>query len=561
MLNLQKYPFTECPFMQKKTRIAALIIFSFMNLMCNGMKIKVDLIVKNATIYTIDPDFSRFDCFAVSGGKFIAVGEESEITGKYEATELIDAGGKFIYPGFIDAHAHFYGYALNLQYADLTSAASETEMIELLKQHALKHPAAWLVGRGWDQNKWPGKKFPDNQKLDQLFPETPVVLTRVDGHAVLANSDAIRMVGIRNMTDVRKGEGLIDNGKFTGVFLENTADKLRQAIPIPQGDDLNNLLKQAQENCFTAGLTSVADAGLDKNIVLLIDTLQQTGKLRIRIYAMLNPTGENISHFVNKGPLNTDHLTVRSIKLYADGALGSRGACLLQPYADDPANSGMIVTSIDTMQNICKLANEHGFQVNTHAIGDSAVRLVIQMYASALEGKNDKRWRIEHAQVVDPSDMHFFADFSIIPSVQATHATSDMYWAAERLGNDRVKNAYAYNTLLQQNGWLPNGTDFPIEQIDPLLTFYAAVFRMDKSGYPKGGFQPENGLSREDALRSITIWPAKAAFEEKMKGSIEPGKFADFVILDKDLMDSSASDILKIKVVSTYLGGEKVYQR
>ncbi len=535
------------------------MILSSMYLNSSGMKVMVDLIVRNATIYTLDAKFSKCDCFAVSGGKFVAVGRESEIVSRYEAHEIIDAGKKFVYPGFIDAHAHFYGYALNLEYADLTSSASEAEMIELLKKHASNHPTAWLVGRGWDQNKWQDKHFPDNQKLDELFPDTPVVLTRIDGHAVLANSSAIKLAGIKNIDDVKKGEGILVNGKFSGVFLENTADKLRQAIPSPQGIDLYNLLAQAEKNCFEAGLTSVTDAGLDKNTIILIDTLQQSGKLRIRIYAMLNPSSENILHFVNHGPKITDHLSIRSIKLYADGALGSRGACLLNPYSDEPSNSGMIVSSIETMQSICRLALENGYQVNTHAIGDSAVRIVLKMYASVLNGKNDKRWRIEHAQVVDPSDIHLFGDNSIIPSVQAAHATSDMYWAADRLGKVRVKNAYAYHTLMQQNGWIPNGTDFPIEHINPLLTFYSAVFRMDKDGFPVGGFQSENALSREDALRSITIWPAMAAFEENKKGSIEPGKYADFVILDTDLINGSAIDILKTKVENTYLGGERVF--
>jgi predicted amidohydrolase YtcJ len=547
--------------MQKKTGVAVTIIFFFMTIVCNGMKVKVDLIVRNATIYTLDSAFSKCDCLAVSEGKFVAVGKESEIINRFEALETIDAQGKFVYPGFIDAHAHFYGYSLNLQYADLTSAESEAEMLELIMKHASKHPSAWLAGRGWDQNRWPGKQFPDNTKLDELFPETPVVLTRVDGHAVLANSTAIRLAGIIDIADVRKGEGLIKNGKFTGIFLENTADKIRQAIPVPHDEELYRLFSQAEENCFGVGLTSVADAGLEKNIVILIDTLQQSGKLRIRIYAMLNPTSDNIRHFVEHGPYITDRLNVRSIKLYADGALGSRGACLLQPYSDDLSNSGMVVTSMDTMQKICRIAYEHGYQVNTHAIGDLAVRLVLKMYANILEGKNDRRWRIEHSQVVDPSDIHMFGDYSIIPSVQATHATSDMYWAGERLGKERVKSAYAYKSLMQQNGWIPNGTDFPIEHIDPLLTFYAAVFRVDTDGFPNGGFQPENALSREDALRSITIWPAKAAFEEEVKGSIEPGKFADFIILENDLLKVTAGEILKAKIVSTYLGGKKVYPR
>jgi len=549
------------PYMQMNNKIAVFIILSLSNFMSYGMKTKVDLIVRNATIYTLNTEFSICDCFAVSEGKFIAVGKESEIRSLYEATETVDAKGKYVYPGFIDAHSHFYGYALNLQYTDLSSATSEADMIELLRKHASKHSSAWLVGRDWDQNKWPGKEFPDNQKLNQLFPETPVVLTRVDGHAVLANSAAMNLVGIKNVNDVSKGEGLVKSGKFTGVFLENTADRFRQAIPTPKGEDLIRLLILAEENCFAAGLTSVTDAGLDSNMVVLYNSLLQSGKLRIRLYIMLNPTGENIRHFVNQSPLITDHMSVRSIKLYADGALGSRGACLLRPYSDDLINSGMIVTPIDKMINICKIAIQHGYQVNTHAIGDSAVRLVLHMYADELKGKNDLRWRVEHAQVVDPADIHLFGDYSIIPSVQATHATSDMYWAAERLGYDRVKNAYAYKALMLQNGWIPNGTDFPIERIDPVLTFYAAVFRLDNTGNPKGGFQTENALSREEALRSITIWPARAAFEEKVKGSIEPGKFADFVILDRDVMKASSVDVLKTHVENTYLAGKKVYPK
>lgn len=548
--------------MFKKLTISVLVMLSIMSCsLYTSAKIQVDLIIYNAVIYTVDSKFSTFNSFAVADGRFVAIGNESDILKRYNALEVIDAKGKFIYPGFIDAHAHFYGYALGLHYVDLSIADSEAQMLEILQQHALEYPNAWLIGRGWDQNKWPDKQFPDNTKLDKIFPHAPVVLTRVDGHAVLANSEAIKRAGIANPSDVKQGEAILKNGSLSGIFLENTADKLRKAIPTPTGSDLDQLLAQAEANCFKVGLTTVADAGLDKKIIQHIDTLQHEGKMKLRIYAMLNPSVENLKYYFMNGPYITDHLTVRSIKLYADGALGSRGACLLKPYADSPTNNGMIVTSRDTMLQICQLAYDNGFQVNTHAIGDSAVRMVLHMYAGILKGKNDRRWRIEHAQVVAGEDLYLFGDNSIIPSVQATHATSDMYWAADRLGRERIKTSYAYQLLKQQNGWILNGTDFPIEQIDPLLTFYAAVFRKDSKGYPEGGFQPENALSREDALRSITIWPARAAFEEDTKGSIETGKLADFILVDTDLMKAPSNSILNAKIEATFTGGSRVFTR
>jgi predicted amidohydrolase YtcJ len=547
--------------MLKKLSVSALVMLLIISSMDTSAKIKVDLIVHNAVIYTVDSAFSTCNCFAVADGRFVAIGNEHDIMDRYDAREVIDAKGKFIYPGLIDAHAHYYGYALGLNYADLSKASSETQMLEILQQHARRHPSAWLVGRGWDQNRWPGKQFPDNTKLNQLFPGTPVVLTRVDGHAVLANNEAIRRAGIANPASVQSGEAILKAGRFSGIFLENTADKLRQAIPAPKGEELDHLLAQAEANCFRVGLTTVADAGLDKLVIQHFDDLQRTGKMKLRIYAMLNPSAENLNYFLKNGPYITDHLTVRSVKLYADGALGSRGACLLQPYDDSPANRGMIVTSPDILLKVCHLAFDHGFQVNTHAIGDSAVRMILHLYAGILKGKNDRRWRIEHAQVVAGEDLHLFGDNNIIPSVQATHATSDMYWAGERLGKDRIKTAYAYKALKDQNGWIPNGTDFPIEHINPLLTFYAAVFRTDSLGYPEGGFQPENALSREEALRSITIWPARAAFEENIKGSIEKGKWADFILVDTDLMKAPAGNILKAEVEASFSGGNRVFTR
>lgn len=498
---------------------------------------------------------------AIKNGKILAVGKSEKILASYTSTRIIDAKGKFIYPGFIDAHSHFYGYSLGLQQFDLKGVQSFDEILTLLKKGKNLFPGSWLVGRGWDQNIWKDKAFPDRTKLDSLFPGRPVVLERVDGHVVLVNRTALEKSGLMVQKKFNSAEIEMKNGKLTGILSENAADFIKSAIPIPDKATIIALLIKAEQNCFAVGLTGVTDAGLDYKIVHLIDSIQRKGELKMRIYAMLTPTQENIRNFISKGIYKTSWLDVRSIKIYADGSLGSRTALLKKPYYDQPDKSGILVTSIDSIKEICAIGFKNGYQVNTHAIGDSAVKVVIGIYSEFLKGRNDLRWRIEHSQVVDPEDLFQFGKYSIIPSIQATHATSDMRWAGDRLGPDRIRNAYAYKKLLDQNGWLPDGTDFPVENISPLLTFYAAVSRKDITGFPGSGFQVENALTREEALRSITIWAAKGCFEETERGSLEPGKNADFVILDKDIMTIPFSDIPIVKVLSTYINGEKVYGR
>jgi predicted amidohydrolase YtcJ len=522
------------------------------------MKSRVDLIITNAKIYTVDKNFRIVEALAVKDKKFIAAGTNAEILGKYTADQIIDASGKPVYPGFIDAHCHFYGYALSLQQVDLTETQSFEQVLSLLKEKAESIPGEWLVGRGWDQNKWPEKRFPDKSLLDRQFPTRPVVLIRVDGHVVLANREALKRAGIRRDSSFQPGEIEIKNGLLTGILSENAADKMRNSIPGPDKPVLSELLRKAQQNCFQVGLTGVSDAGLEYEQVQFIDSLQKSRILKIHVYGMLAPSEKNIEGFIEKGRYITPDLTVRSVKLYSDGSLGSRTALLKKPYSDDPGNNGILATPRDSIMKICQLAFNYGYQVNTHAIGDSAVRIVLDIYSQILKGKNDLRWRIEHSQVVDPADMPIFGKYCIIPSIQSTHATSDMYWAGDRLGVKRIKWAYAYKDLLDQNGWLPNGTDFPIENISPILTFYAAVARMDRKGFPESGFQRENALSREQALRSITIWAAKANFDEDEMGSIEPGKRADFVILEEDMMVVPFSKIPGIKVKSTYIQGKEM---
>ena len=536
-----------------------LFLFFLLSEISGQMKTTADLIITNARIYTVNESFAVAQAFAVKDGRFLEVGDTPVILEKYSSSQVIDVLGAAVFPGFIDAHCHFYGYAVELNRLDLTGTNSWEEVLSLLKRSRGSVAGDWIVGRGWDQNRWKSKEFPDRSAIDSMFPDRPVVLVRVDGHSLIANAEALRRAGIGKKHKFNPQEVDTRNGDLTGILSENAADFMRGIIPVPRGNSMAALIKRAETNCFGVGLTTVADAGLERDTVEFLDSLQKKGFLKMRIYAMLSPSKDNIDRFVKNGIYSTDRMEVRSIKFYADGSLGSRTALLKKPYSDAPGKSGISVTEPEAMLDICRLAMKYGYQVNTHAIGYSACKRILMLYGGILKGHNDLRWRIEHAQVVDPADVHLFGDFSIVPSVQATHATSDMRWAGDRLGPVRVKGAYAYHDLMLQNGWIANGTDFPIENISPLLTFYAAVTRQDLQGYPQGGFQKENALSREDALRSVTIWAAKACFGEKEKGSIEKGKFADFVILDKDLMVVGENEIPTAKVVMTYVGGVLVY--
>ncbi len=535
-----------------------LIILTVISAMACSKREKVDLIVSNAKIYSVDSAFTVHSSMAISNGKIVAIGEKENIEKKYESANTFDATGKYIYPGFIDPHCHFLGYGLGLPNAWLTGVKDWEEVVNRLVENQKQYPTEWVKGRGWNQNEWALKQFPTNELLNKVFPDKPVYIVRIDGHAAIANQKALEIAGITNETTISGGEIIKVNGKPSGVLVDNAMELVRKCIPESTKEEKTNALINAQKNCFAVGLTGVHDAGLDTDEVFLIDSLHKSGSLKMRINAWLNPTKSNYETFVNKGVYQTDWLTVRSIKIYADGALGSRGALLLKPYSDDPKNSGIQVETTEKLDSVCKIASDAGYQVCTHCIGDNAVRLMIDIYSKYLDENNDKRWRIEHSQVVDPQDMPRYGKYNIIPSIQTTHATSDMDWADERLG-DRIKYAYAYQELLQQNGWLPNGSDFPIEHINPLYGFLSGVARQHFNGEPKDGFQMENALTREQALRAMTIWAAKSAFEENVKGSLEVGKFADFVVLDFDLMNDSIKDIPYLKVQQTFVNGEKVY--
>lgn len=536
-----------------KLTILLLLIICFS---CSEDKQNVDSIVINANIYTVDNDFGIAEAFAINDGKFIEIGTSSSIQSKYASEKVVDAQGKTIVPGFIDAHCHFLGLGLDQQDADLVGTKSFEDVVKRVLDFQNEKQLDYIVGRGWDQNDWEDKAFPNKKLLDKLFPKTPIALTRIDGHATLCNQAALDLGGITINSKVDGGEVVIENGKLTGVLVDNAQSFLWNHWPEGYTRvDLVNALLVAQDICFDLGLTTVDDAGLDQYSIEIIDSLHKTGDLKMRVYAMVSFNEKNVDYYLNKGIIKTERLNVRSFKFYADGALGSRGALLREPYSDKASHFGLLVTDLETFNTNAERIADSEYQMNTHAIGDSANRAVLQTYNKVLAGKENRRWRVEHAQVVSQEDFELYKN--VMPSIQPTHATSDMYWAEDRLGSERIKGAYAFKDLLNAYGKVALGTDFPVERVSPLLTFYAAVARQDLEQYPEGGFQKENGLSREETLKGMTIWAAYSNFEEDEKGSIEAGKFADFIILDKDIMTVDQIEIPNIKVEQTFVNGEK----
>lgn len=540
----------------KKTLLSLLVI-TFVLHSCRK-KEPVDTVVVNANVYTVNGAFAKAEAFAVKDGRFVAVGSEEEITRKFTAGEIVDANGKTIVPGFIDAHCHFYGLGLNQQRVDLRGTVSFDEIVQKVTAFQEEKQQNIILGSGWDQNDWEVKTFPDKEKLDELFPDIPVVLERIDGHAYLVNQKVLDMAGITGETVTNNGEIVLKDGEPTGILVDGPMAGVDSVLPPPDRKTQIQALADAEEICFGYGLTTVNDAGLSREIIELIDSLQRMDAMDMRVYAMVSNTKEDVNYYLSRGVQKSDKLNVRSIKVYADGALGSRGAALKAPYTDKPGHYGAMVTPVSEIEALAEKIAASDYQMNTHAIGDSANVAVLRAYSDVLKGKEDRRWKIEHAQVIAPEDLDYF-EKGIIPSVQPTHATSDMYWAEDRLGEKRVKGAYAYKTLLDKAGIIALGTDFPVEHVNPFYTFYAAVARKDLEGYPDNGFQPGNALSREEALKGMTIWAAYSNFEENEKGSIEPGKLADFIILDKDIMEVPPEEIPGMKVEGTFVGGKKVY--
>tara|TARA_B100000003_G_C10936422_1_gene373501 strand:+ start:2251 stop:3882 length:1632 start_codon:yes stop_codon:yes gene_type:complete len=537
--------------MRKTALLLLLIIFSV------ACEKKVDLIVHNARVYTSDDNYTNVSSFVVDEGKFIEVGGE-ELVEKYKSKNTVNARGLPIFPGFIDSHCHLLNLGLKKFEVDLKGTKSFEEIIDKLKDYSSNKRLSVIRGAGWDQNDWDKKELPNKNALDILFPDIPVVLTRIDGHAMLVNQQAIDMAGITIETKSEGGEIVRQNGKLTGVIIDSPMELIERIIPKYTRDEKIKALKSAEKICFEHGITTVDEAGLVKSDILLIDSLQKSKLFDLRVYAMVANDKKSLDYFFKNGPIRKDFLNVSSIKVYADGALGSRGAALKKSYTDKKNHYGSIIISLDSIKKLAIRALNNGFQMNTHAIGDYANSEVLKIYNDILSSTSDPRWRIEHAQVISDDDFPNFNE-KIIPSVQPLHATSDMYWAEERLGKSRVKGAYAYKDLLDWSGRLALGTDFPVEDVNPIKTFYAAVSRKDLNQFPTGGYQSENALSRREALLGMTIWGAYANFEENLKGSITPGKYADFVILDRDIMEIETDRIPSARVVATILNGEIVY--
>jgi len=520
---------------------------------------KVDLIVHNATIYSVDSYQTKYSSLAVKDGKFKYVGGD-EILSNFSSQNIINAQGLPIYPGFIDSHAHFYDLGYYLNQVDLKNTQSLEEVIDRVVEFDVENNPNFILGRGWDQNDWNNKTFPTNTQLNEMFPDKPVVLRRIDGHAYLVNDSALKLAGINNLTKVEGGEIVKIGNRLTGVLIDNSMRLVDNIIPEPSKEESIQALLSAQDLAFKYGLTTISDAGLTKEQIYLIDELQKDGALKIKIYAMIENDPSSLEHFLELGPYKTDRLNVRSVKVYVDGALGSRGALLIDDYSDRKGFKGIIRTPIDSVNKLALRLSGTKFQMNTHAIGDKANRIVLNAYRNALFDFRDPRWRIEHAQVIAEEDIELFNP-KIIPSVQPTHATSDMYWLNDRIGQNRAKYSYAYKELLNKSKIIAFGTDFPVEDINPIMTFYSAVVRKDFNGFPDEGFQMENSISRGDALYAMTSFGAYANFEEDEKGSIEVGKDADFIILDNDLITSSENRIPSTNIVATFVNGELVFNR
>jgi predicted amidohydrolase YtcJ len=546
--------------MKITTNLIFLFFLSFF-LSCTTNK-QIDLIVYNAKVYTVDSVFSTVEAIAVNNGVIVEIGDSQDLLNKYDAKEKVDVNGKFIYPGFYDAHAHFFMLAEAMDEVDLVGSLSYNEVLERLKTYVAHNPdKKWIVGNGWDQNLWEDKNFPTKDSLDKYFPDLPIYLTRIDYHAAVVNSKALEKAHLDSAYFVEGGvisvnaEGLPD-----GILIDNAVQLVRNHIPKNQSSALLKILRRAQDSLLSVGLTSIVDAGLTPDQIESLKIFYNEDSLAIRDYAMVAATDESIRDYLRAGTFESDRLTVRSFKLMADGALGSRGACLLHPYNDAPTN-GFLLQDPEEFDRIIKRLANSNFQVNTHAIGDSANRIILDTYGKYLKDGKKRRWRIEHAQIIAPSDFDKFKQFQIIPSVQPTHATSDMYWAEDRIGSDRIKGAYAYKKLLDEYGLLALGSDFPVEHYNPLYGFHAAVARVDKNGFPDGGFQMENAITREQALRGMTIWAAYSCFQDKKRGSIEKGKDADFVILEEDIMKAPNEKLRDIKTLRTVIAGKTEFLR
>lgn len=529
-----------------------------------------DLVVTARHIYTVEPVRPTVRAFVVQGGRIIFAGSAREAMAlRGPATRVLDLGDRTVIPGIVDAHLHLLGLGTALRIVDLTGTRSYDEVVQRVAARArTARPGEWIRGRGWNQNDWPVMRFPTHDVLSSAVPDNPVVLERVDGHALLANARALQMAGITATTPDPAGGRIIRNndGSPTGVFVDNAQGLVERVVPAPSRDETRAAILAAITELNRWGVVGVHDAGVRGATIDLYEELARAGRFDLRDYVMVSADSADLVRVFARGPqsaLYDGRLWIRAIKAYADGALGSRGAALLEDYADDPGNRGLLVTDSATLQRTAIAALRHGFQLCVHAIGDRANREVLNIDEVALDSvpTADHRFRIEHAQIINRQDLPRFAELGVIPSMQTSHQTSDMYWAMNRLGWTRVQGAYAWRSLLNSGVVIPNGTDAPVDPVNPMIRFHAAITRQDADGWPAGGWFPAERMTREEALASMTLWPAYASFTERQAGSITPGKFADFVVLDQDIMTAAPERVLETSVLMTVIGGRTVYER
>jgi len=529
-----------------------------------------DAVYTAERIYTLDSAKPIAEAVAVKDGIITAVGSADEITALAERETVVHRlEGAYVYPGFVDAHCHLLSLGLQLDRLDLVGTSSFEEVVDMVMRKTRETaPGEWILGRGWDQNDWETPRWPTKEELDSVSPDIPVYLRRIDGHAAIANSAVLKIAGIDASTpDPYGGKILREKGEPTGILIDKAMDLVKDFIPESSVETKRRALLRAADLCISAGLVGVHEAGVTGENLDLYCRMADSDELPFSLYAMIDGEDSTLVERLEAGPVvrRGGKLTIRSVKLFADGALGSRGAALLEPYSDDPGNDGLLMVEEDSLAAISEDALDHGFQVCVHAIGDRANRVVLNAYERAqraldIEG-DEARLRVEHAQVLSPSDIPRFAELGVIASMQPTHCTSDMPWAPERLGPERIRGAYAWATLLKSGAHLASGSDFPVESHDPLLGFYAAVTRRDTEGNPPEGWSPEERMTREQALASFTQGAAYAAFEESVTGSLEPGKRADMTVLSRDIMRVPPSDILDAEVVMTIVGGRVLYER
>lgn len=517
----------------------------------------VDLIIHNARIHTMNESDEVVQAMAIRDGKVLELGPERQLLNKYSADEYVDAAGRDVFPGFADAHGHMMSYARMKCSADLLGTASMEELLNRVEKYAQRKKRTCVIGRGWDQSLWMDKRLPVNTELNQRFPDVPVALTRIDGHAMLVNNALLKKAGITAETQVDGGQILLENGVPSGLLLDNAINLVNPFLTDFSDSELTEALLEVESELFQYGITDVHEAGLTAKDFKLVRKLCGQEKLQVEIYGMLYPEPENIDFAKKNGFFREKSLYVRSFKIMGDGALGSRGAFMKQAYSDDPHNHGVLTVKPEELDYYAKIAALTGYQMNVHAIGDSTNRLILDWAVKFGEKYPDHRWRLEHAQVIDPSDFQLVEESGMLPSVQPTHAVSDQRWAADRIGTKRLAGAYAYKTLLEKAGILAIGTDFPVEPLDPFRTIFAAVKRKNENNEPISGFLPEQALTVEQCLRGMTIWAATAAFSEETKGSLEKEKDATFAILDQPFRVGETYE--PNFAFATYIRGKQVY--